>query len=59
MLIRELTFHNFPHSPKRDFDFSAFSEDYEVGDPVGFGRTKEEAINDLKEKMCSTQGVVL
>jgi hypothetical protein len=31
----------------RQFDWSAATEDYDVGHPVGHGRTEAEAINDL------------
>ena len=33
----------------RDFDWSATGEDYDEGDPVGWGRTEEESIAALKE----------
>ena len=31
----------------RDFDWSATHDDYDEGDPIGWGRTEEEAISDL------------
>jgi hypothetical protein len=33
--------------PLRQFDWSAVTDDYEPGDPIGYGRTEAEAINDL------------
>ena len=45
------TFNKFPSIPFRDFDWSAFSIDYEPGLPIGYGRTEEEAIKDLNEQM--------
>jgi hypothetical protein len=33
--------------PPREFDWSAVLDNYEGGDPVGFGATEQEAINDL------------
>jgi len=33
----------------RDFDWSATGDGYDEGDPVGWGRTEEEAIAALKE----------
>jgi hypothetical protein len=32
----------------RDFDWSATHESYDDGDPMGWGRTEEEAISDLE-----------
>lgn len=39
-----------PPIPIRDFDWSATYEDYQPGDMVGWGFTKAEAIEDLKQK---------
>lgn len=39
-----------PPIPCRNFDWQATSEDYEEGDPIGFGETEVEAIEDFKEK---------
>lgn len=36
--------------PLRQFDWSATAEDYEPGDPVGYGKTEAEAVNDLFEQ---------
>ena len=36
--------------PLRQFDWSAVTEDYDVGSPVGYGRTEAEAIADLHEQ---------
>lgn len=33
--------------PMRQFDWSAYREGYEGGDPLGFGPTREAAIADL------------
>jgi hypothetical protein len=33
--------------PDRQFDWSAVTADYDLGCPVGYGRTEAEAINDL------------
>lgn len=33
--------------PDRRFDWSAVTINYDLGSPVGFGRTEAEAINDL------------
>jgi len=34
--------------PISNFDWSAVTEDYDLGPPIGYGRTEAEAINDLK-----------
>jgi hypothetical protein len=34
--------------PVRQFDWLATTEDYDLGSPIGYGRTEAEAINDLK-----------
>ena len=36
--------------PTKRFDWSAVREGYDIGDPVGFGPTAEEAIADLKRE---------
>ena len=41
------TTHEFPPIPIRDYDWSAVMEDYDEGDIIGYGRTEQEAINDL------------
>ncbi|HLK83131.1 MAG TPA: hypothetical protein VKT99_16780 [Xanthobacteraceae bacterium] len=33
--------------PDRRFDWSAVTEDYDLGSPAGYGRTEQEAIDDL------------
>ena len=42
-----ITSHDYPPIPIRDYDWSAIREDYEPGDPIGTGRTEQDAINDL------------
>ncbi len=39
-----------PPIPIRNYDWSAWYEDYDEGDSIGFGKTEEEAIKDLIEK---------
>jgi hypothetical protein len=36
--------------PDRNFDWAATRKWYDAGDPIGYGRTEEEAIADLIEK---------
>ena len=33
--------------PLRQFDWTATFDDYEGGGPIGYGRTEQDAINDL------------
>jgi len=37
--------------PMRQFDWSATEDGYEPGRPIGYGRTEQEAIDDLKEQL--------
>jgi hypothetical protein len=37
--------------PIRDFDWSAVTDDYDEGSPIGFGRTEREAITDLMTRI--------
>lgn len=42
--------------PVRDSDWQATFEGYDEGDPVGYGPTKQEAIDDLREQEAYAQG---
>lgn len=45
--------------PDRRFDWSAVTDDYEPGAPIGYGRTEAEAITDLRIvacEACNTEG---
>lgn len=44
----ELT-HVYPPIPIRSMDWRATRKGYEPGDPMGYGRTEQEAITDLLE----------
>ncbi len=37
-----------PPIPSRKFDWSAVREGYEPGDRIGYGETKDEAVNNLR-----------
>jgi hypothetical protein len=39
-----------PPIPIRHFDWSATADYYEPGDPIGWGRTEQEAIDDLEQQ---------
>ena len=40
-----------PPIPDRRFDWSAVTDDYDLGSPIGYGATKEAAITDLMEQL--------
>ena len=49
------TSHDYPPIPIDNYDWSAFREDYDEGDLIGYGKTEQEAIDDLKEKELSKE----
>lgn len=51
---RIITEHVYPPIPDRRFDWSAVTDGYEGGDPIGYGRTEAEAIADLREQLEET-----
>ncbi|MFZ5783946.1 MAG: hypothetical protein ACOY4R_27425 [Pseudomonadota bacterium] len=51
MTRRIITRHEPPPIPVRGFDWRALPADYDLGDPIGWGATEQEAIDDLREKM--------
>ena len=42
-----ITSYDFPPIPIREYDWSAIRSDYDEGDLVGYGKTEQDAINDL------------
>jgi len=44
------TTHEYPPIPIRDYDWSAIRDSYDEGDLIGYGRTEQDAINDLKRQ---------
>lgn len=48
----------YPPIPDRRFDWSAVDDDsYDGhGSPIGYGRTEQEAIDDLKEQLAERAG---
>lgn len=38
-----------PPIPSRNFDYVATRDNYDEGDPVGYGATEQEAIDNLIE----------
>ena len=45
-----ITNHDCPPIPIREYDWSAFRQDWDDGDLIGYGRTEQEAIDDLLEQ---------
>jgi hypothetical protein len=43
------TTHIYPPIPIRNFDWEATRSDYDEGDPIGYGKTEDEAIQNLLE----------
>lgn len=43
--------HIYPPIPTRDFDWSAVTDSYEPGMPIGYGPTPQAALNDLLEQI--------
>ena len=41
----------YPPIPVRHFDWSAIDDNYEPGQPIGYGSTEEEAISDLLSQL--------
>ncbi len=41
----------YPPIPIRDFDWQATADDYEPGQPCGWGETEQDAIADLLEQI--------
>lgn len=46
----------YPPIPDRSCDWSAVTDDYEGGDPIGRGATETEAIDDLIWQLTDSLG---
>lgn len=49
--MKIITSYDHPPIPWRGADWSAVTDDYEPGHPIGRGATEQEAIDDLKEQL--------
>ena len=52
------TYYNPPPIPQRNYDWAAIDDSTyggEPSDPVGFGKTEEEAIRDLLDQITERQ----
>ena len=45
-----ITNFEYPPIPIRQYDWSAVRNSYDEGDLIGYGKTEQEAINDLIKK---------
>tara|TARA_R110002167_G_scaffold181421_3_gene381725 strand:+ start:1029 stop:1187 length:159 start_codon:yes stop_codon:yes gene_type:complete len=41
----------YPPIPNRNYDWSAVTDSYDEDDPIGYGKTEQEAIEDLKKQL--------
>ena len=48
---RIITRNEYPPIPNRRWDWSAVTDDYEPGQPIGWGLTEQEAIADLLDQI--------
>ena len=53
-MTKIVTNFDFPPIPRRDHDWSAVTDDYEPGHPIGNGETELKAIADLLEQLEDT-----
>ena len=44
-----VTAYDYVPGPTRDYDWAAYRADWDLGWPMGYGSTEEDAIQDLKE----------
>jgi hypothetical protein len=51
-MTRIITTFDPPPIPVRNCDWAATLDSYDAGDPIGFGRTREEAVADLEEQLA-------
>ena len=49
------TSHDCPPIPDRSFDWSAVTDNYDLGHLIGHGATESEAIADLKQQIEDNQ----
>lgn len=47
--------HICPTIPVRKYDWEAHYDNYEAGDPIGYGATKQQAIDNLKQQPRTTK----
>lgn len=45
----------YPPIPLRNHDWSAVTDNYDLGHPIGWGATEQAAIDDLIERLAEEQ----
>jgi hypothetical protein len=45
-----VTEYNYPSIPVRDYDWRAYREGWDLDELIGYGKTKEQAIQDLLDQ---------
>ena len=58
-MTRIITTYDPPPIPTRNHDWTAVLSDYDAGDPIGWGRTRDEAVADLEEQLRDQANVYL
>jgi hypothetical protein len=51
-MTRIITTYDPPPIPIRNHDWTAVLDSYDAGDPIGHGRTRDEAVADLEEQLA-------
>ena len=49
--MKIITGRHYHQGPSRAFDWSAVTDTYDESEPVGFGPTEAEAIEDLRDQL--------
>jgi hypothetical protein len=49
--MKIITNYAYPPIPIRQFDWSAITDNYEAGSPIGYGETKDQAVADLLDQL--------
>jgi hypothetical protein len=49
-MAKIITHQEYPPIPVRNFDWNATRDGWEPGSPIGWGRTAQEAIQDLLDE---------
>ena len=55
MTRKIVTQHDTKPVPSKDYDWEAFREDWDLDEPIGYGKTEQEAVNDLLEREKAIQ----
>lgn len=58
-MTRIIATYDPPPIPIRNHDWSATLDGYDAGDPIGWGRTREEAVADLEEQLAEQASTYL